>query len=72
VLKQNVKLLGTARDAHTRAKKCRVDNGQYQDKIKKARDYVYMSGGFLNGKYLENLLGPESTVPTRVHKTKLR
>jgi hypothetical protein len=72
VLKENVKLLGTAHDAHTRTTKCRVDNGQYQDKIKKARNYVYMSGGFLNGKYLENLLGPESTVPTHVRKMKFR
>ncbi len=56
MLKGNVKLLGTARDAHTRTTKCRVDNGQYQDKIKKARDYVYMSGGFLNSKYLETCL----------------
>ena len=29
-----------------------------------------MNGGFLNGQYLENLLGPQSTVPTRVRKTK--
>lgn len=68
VLKKNVRLLGTMRDSHMHARKCHTDNEIYRSKIKIARNYVYKSGGFLNGHHLDILLGPESLVPTRVSR----
>lgn len=57
-----------ARDTRTRTCKQRTDDENYRIKIRIARNYIYKSGGFLNGRQLENLLGPESIVPTLVRK----
>jgi hypothetical protein len=41
-------------------------------RLKGLETYIYKDGGFLNGKCLENLLGPEAIVPIQVCKMKLR
>ena len=66
VLKQNVQYLGTASDADMRVKNSRIDNEKYRDKIRKARDHIYLRGDLLNGQCIEHLLGSGSIVPTQV------
>lgn len=66
VLKEKVKYLGTASDADTRVTKSRIDDEKYRDKIRKARDHIYLRGDFLNGQRIERLLGTGSIVPTQV------
>lgn len=57
------------RDARTRTRHKRTDDNAYRSKIKVARDHIYLSGGLLNGSWLDELLNNESIVPTQVCKT---
>ncbi|KJA18100.1 hypothetical protein HYPSUDRAFT_145489 [Hypholoma sublateritium FD-334 SS-4] len=56
--------LGTGRDKNQRATLSRVDDLQHRVKISCARDIIYIQNRTVNSLFVENILKPESLVPT--------
>ena len=66
VPKTQISNLGTPRDTNTRTKKIRKDNLEYRCKIECAREIIYKQKYSVNSEAVENILKPESLVPTNV------
>ncbi|QRV80198.1 hypothetical protein RhiJN_08213 [Ceratobasidium sp. AG-Ba] len=64
VKKSSASLVGTPHDTRLRVAKRRVGNRRYQDKIGKARHFIYQLGRSVQGQDVERLLKGESYVPT--------
>lgn len=58
--------LGTGRDKNRRARLARIDNLQYRVKVSSARDVIYNQNCAVNSRFVDNILKPESLVPTEV------
>ncbi|KJA13591.1 hypothetical protein HYPSUDRAFT_151446 [Hypholoma sublateritium FD-334 SS-4] len=56
--------LGTGRDKNRRVKLARVDNLQHRVKISSSCDIIYIQNRTVNSIFVENILKPESWVPT--------
>ena len=64
--KTAVHLVGTKGDKSKLKKLARVDNLQYRVKISNARDIIYQQLRGVNSTFVEDILKPESLVPTEV------
>ncbi|KAJ7151509.1 hypothetical protein C8R46DRAFT_1229045 [Mycena filopes] len=62
--KDKIDGLGTQNDTKNRTKLERTDNARYRSKIELARRRIYEDGLGVKSKRVENLLEPESLVPT--------
>lgn len=58
--------MGTVNDLKTRENKSRHDTAPLQSHIARARKMIFEGGDPVEGTHVEALLGPTSTVPTRV------
>lgn len=58
--------LGTVSDTKLRTEKVRKDTEKRRENTKLARDFIYNKGYVVNSKNVDNLLKPESYVPTEV------
>lgn len=58
--------VGTKSDKRRRKKLARVDNLQYQAKISSARDIIYQQLRGVDSTFVQDILKPESLVPTKV------
>jgi hypothetical protein len=58
--------MGTEPDMENRVTQARVDNSARRANIAKARKLVYEKGASAKGSTIDNILGPESVVPTVV------
>ena len=57
--------LGTKHDQSQRVRLARLDNLQYRVKISNARDIIYEQNRSVDSKFVDNILGDESLVPTQ-------
>ncbi|KAH9854399.1 hypothetical protein C2E23DRAFT_726443 [Lenzites betulinus] len=64
VAKDNINAVGTMRDMSTRVQKLRVDSVDRRFKVNTARLFIYEQGKGIGSTVVENLLKPQSLVPT--------
>jgi len=69
VLKSQIGELGTKWDDERRVKQSRIDNEQRQYDVDLARGFMFTRGDGPKSTAVENVLGSESRVPTRVSVT---
>lgn len=62
----NIPALGTEADRRIRQDHARVDSHARQELVTRARDSIYNRGLVVNSKVVDDLLKPESLVPTKV------
>ncbi|KLO06038.1 hypothetical protein SCHPADRAFT_895789 [Schizopora paradoxa] len=60
--------VGMKRNADAIVKLARVDDEHHRDKISRARNFVHLRGYGVKSKAVENLLGSQSLVPTKLNK----
>ena len=66
VKKEDIGNLGTVADHTVRTCDTRLDDAARQDKVLKARDFIYKDGYVVNSERVEALLKDQSLVPTVV------
>ncbi|KAI0362804.1 hypothetical protein OH77DRAFT_89642 [Trametes cingulata] len=64
VAKDAISAVGTARDMTTRVRKARIDDDDRRFKVNLARSFIYEKGKGIGSVAVENLLKPQSLVPT--------
>lgn len=67
--KTRIPEVGTVNDEKNRITRERIDNERQQSKILLARQWIYNLGYNIRSQRVENLLFPESLVPTKVRDT---
>jgi hypothetical protein len=60
--------MGKQRDKNMRTKKPRVDDEERRFKVEVARRRIYKEGLVVNSTYVEDILKPQSLVPTVVRR----
>ena len=66
VPKKQISNLGSLSDMNNRVRKSRKDDLEYKVKVESARNIIYRQKYSVNSEAVENILKPESLVPTRV------
>lgn len=66
IKKGAIRNLGTPADTTIRREEVRVDDADLREKITNARKLIYERGYVVNSDHVEDLLKPESLVPTIV------
>lgn len=66
ILKEDIPDLGTAADMTVRADDIRRDDANRREKIAEARKLIYEEGYVVNSTKVDDILKPESLVPTEV------
>lgn len=72
VQKPSINKLGTPEDAEVRLSKARVDDSDRKAKVAKARTLIYDKGKGIASVPVEDLLKPQSLVPTTVRTVVVR
>jgi hypothetical protein len=66
IAKEDIPNLGTPADTAVRVEQVRRDDTARREKVSKARKLIYEDGYVVNSAKVEELLKPESLVPTEV------
>lgn len=66
IAKEDIPNLGTDSDAAVRVEQVRRDDADRRQKVVDARKLIYERGYVVNSKKVDDLLKPESLVPTEV------
>ena len=66
LLKSRIPLIGSTTDNQQRVKLERIDSDARRRKVDHARRLMFEQGVNITSKYIDNLLQPQSLVPTRV------
>jgi hypothetical protein len=66
ILKEDIPNLGTPADVTVRVEDIRRDNATRREKVAEARKFIYEGGYVVNSNKVDDLLKPESLVPTEV------
>ncbi|KAF8196232.1 hypothetical protein K438DRAFT_1967951 [Mycena galopus ATCC 62051] len=64
IVKEDIPNLGTPADAAVRVEQVRCDDAARREKVSQARKYIYEDGYVVNSTKVNDLLKPESLVPT--------